>query len=108
MMGFLRNPRRVLIVVHDLAVTALAMLATIYIRFENGGNGGLTERYHWLVIILPCYVAYAGVVYWYFHLYMAKWRFASLPDLRNEIASTVTARKMLRRSGNEAKRHFAM
>ena len=83
MMGFLRNPRRTLIVVHDLAVTALAMLATIYIRFENGDNGGLTERYHWLVVILPCYVAYAGVVYWYFHLYMAKWRFASLPDLRN-------------------------
>jgi FlaA1/EpsC-like NDP-sugar epimerase len=83
MMGFLRNPRRVLIVVHDLAVTALAILATIYIRFENGGNGGLTERYHWLVFILPCYVAYAGVVCWYFHLYMAKWRFASLPDLRN-------------------------
>src|ERR1700723_753470 len=36
MMGILRNPRRLLIVVH-----------------------------------------------WYFHLYMAKWRFASLPDLRN-------------------------
>jgi FlaA1/EpsC-like NDP-sugar epimerase len=83
MMGILRNPRRLLIVVHDLAMTALAMLATIYIRFENGGNGGLTERMHWLVVIMPCYVAYAGVVYWYFHLYMAKWRFASLPDLRN-------------------------
>jgi len=85
MTSFLRNPRRVLIVVHDLVVTALAMLATIYIRFENGDNGGLTERLHWLVVILPCYVAYAGVVYWYFHLYMAKWRFASLPDLRNII-----------------------
>jgi FlaA1/EpsC-like NDP-sugar epimerase len=83
MMGILRNPRRLLIVAHDLAMTVLAMLATIYIRFENGGNGGLTERMHWLVVILPCYVAYAGVVYWYFHLYMAKWRFASLPDLRN-------------------------
>src|SRR3984893_5001099 len=83
MMGFLRNPRRVLIVVHDLVVTALAILATLYIRFENGENGGLQERYHWLLVILPCYVVYAGVVYWYFHLYMAKWRFASLPDLRN-------------------------
>jgi len=82
-MGILRNPRRLLIVMHDLAMTVLAMLATIYIRFENGDNGGLTGRLHWLVVILPCYVAYAGVVYWYFHLYMAKWRFASLPDLRN-------------------------
>jgi O-antigen biosynthesis protein WbqV len=85
MTNFLRNPRRLLIVMHDLAMTVLAMLATIYIRFENGDNGGLTGRLHWLVVILPCYVAYAGVVYWYFHLYMAKWRFASLPDLRNII-----------------------
>ena len=83
MRGFLRSPRRVLIVVHDLVVTALAMLATLYVRFADGQNGGLEERYAWLVVILPCYVAYAGVVYWYFHLYMAKWRFASLPDLRN-------------------------
>src|SRR6266581_2903536 len=83
MRGFLRNPRRVLIVVHDLVVTALAMLATLYIRFENGQNGGLEERYSWLIFILPCYIAYAGMIYWYFHLYLAKWRFASLPDLRN-------------------------
>jgi FlaA1/EpsC-like NDP-sugar epimerase len=83
MRAFLRNPRRVLIVVHDLVETALAMLAALYIRFENGENGGLDIRYHWLAVILPCYVAYAGIVYWYFHLYLAKWRFASLPDLRN-------------------------
>src|SRR6266566_9608439 len=83
MRGFLRNPRRVLIVVHDLVVTALAMAATLYIRFENGQNGGLEVRYSWLIFILPCYIAYAGTIYWYFHLYMAKWRFASLPDLRN-------------------------
>jgi len=83
MRGFLHSPRRILIVAHDLMVTALAMLATLYLRFADGQNGGLEERYAWLVVILPCYVAYAGVVYWYFHLYMAKWRFASLPDLRN-------------------------
>jgi len=96
MRGFLRNPRRFLIVVHDLVVTALAMLATLYVRFENGENGGLEIRYHWLLIILPCYVAYAGIVYWYFHLYMAKWRFASLPDLRNIFrAVTVLAVSLL-------------
>jgi FlaA1/EpsC-like NDP-sugar epimerase len=83
MRGFLRSPRRVLIIAHDLVVTALAMLATLYVRFADGQNGGLEERYSWLAIILPCYVAYAGLIYWYFHLYMAKWRFASLPDLRN-------------------------
>jgi len=96
MRGFFRNPRRVLIVVHDLVVTALAMLATLYIRFADGQNGGLEERYHWLAIILPCYIVYAGFVYWYFHLYMAKWRFASLPDLRNIFrAVTVLAVSLL-------------
>ena len=54
MMGFLRNPRRVLIVVHDLVVTALALLATLYIRFADGENGGFLARYSWLVVILPC------------------------------------------------------
>ena len=82
MTGFLRNPRRLLIVLHDLAVTALAMLATFYVRFENGG---LEEREHWLFLILPFYVVYAGIVYWYFHLYIGKWRFASLQDLSNII-----------------------
>jgi len=96
MRGFLRNPRRVLIVVHDLVVTALALLATLYVRFEYGEDGGLEIRYHWLLAILPCYVAYAGIVYWYFHLYMAKWRFASLPDLRNIFrAVTVLAVSLL-------------
>ena len=96
MMSFFRNPRRVLIVVHDLVVTALAILATLYIRFENGASGGLEIRYHWLLIILPCYIVYAGIVYWYFHLYMAKWRFASLPDLRNIFrAVTVLAVSLL-------------
>jgi FlaA1/EpsC-like NDP-sugar epimerase len=96
MRGFLRNPRRGLIVVHDLVVTALAMMATLYIRFADGQNGGLEERYHWLLIFLPCYFVYAGLVYWYFHLYMAKWRFASLPDLRNIFrAVTVLAVSLL-------------
>jgi FlaA1/EpsC-like NDP-sugar epimerase len=93
MTGFLRNPRRVLIVLHDLAVTALALLATFYVRFENGG---LPEREHWLFLILPFYVVYAGIVYWYFHLYIGKWRFASLQDLSNIIrAVTVLAISLL-------------
>jgi FlaA1/EpsC-like NDP-sugar epimerase len=96
MRGFLRSPRRVLIVAHDLVMTALAMLATLYVRFADGQNGGLEERYPWLLIVLPCYIVYAGIVYRYFHLYMAKWRFASLPDLRNIFrAVTVLAISLL-------------
>jgi FlaA1/EpsC-like NDP-sugar epimerase len=96
MMDFLRNPRRVLIVVHDLVVTALAIMVTLYIRFADGSNGGLDERYHWLVVILPCYVVYAGIIYWYFQLYMGKWRFASSQDLLNIVrAVTVLAVSLL-------------
>jgi FlaA1/EpsC-like NDP-sugar epimerase len=80
MMDFLRNPRRVLIVLSDLFFTAFALLATFYVRFENGG---FYERVHWLLLYLPVYLAYAGTVYWIFNLYIGKWRFASLPDLWN-------------------------
>lgn len=96
MMGFLGSPRRVLIVIHDLVVTALALQVTLYIRFADGENGGLPPRYSWLVVILPCFVVYAGTVYWIFNLYIGKWRFASLPDLWNILrAVTVLAVSLL-------------
>ncbi|HEX4040407.1 MAG TPA: nucleoside-diphosphate sugar epimerase/dehydratase [Xanthobacteraceae bacterium] len=95
-MGFLSSPRRVLIVVHDLVVTVLAMLVTLYIRFADGQNGGIEPRYSWLVVILPCFIIYAGIVYWYFNLYVGKWRFASLQDLSNILrAVTVLAVTLL-------------
>ena len=85
--------RKALVVVHDLVVTALALLGSFYIRFEEAG---LSERIHGLVIILPAFVAYAGLVYFVFHLYEGKWRFASLPDLFNIFrASTVLAVSLL-------------
>src|SRR5215469_8391611 len=93
MRDFLRNPRRVLIVVHDLVMTALALLATFYVRFENGG---FSERLHWLLLYLPAYLVYAAAVYRIFNLYIGKWRFASLPDLWNIIrAVTVLAVSLL-------------
>ncbi|HUI12241.1 MAG TPA: capsular biosynthesis protein, partial [Xanthobacteraceae bacterium] len=96
MMGFLGSPRRVLIVIHDLIVTALALLVTLYIRFADGENGGLPPHYSWLVVILPCFIVYAGIVYWIFNLYIGKWRFASLPDLWNILrAVTVLAVSLL-------------
>jgi FlaA1/EpsC-like NDP-sugar epimerase len=80
MRGIFGNPRRVLIVCHDLVMTAAAILAAFYFRFEDIG---LSTRFHWLLVILPAYLVYAGFVYWFFNLYVAKWRFASLPDLWN-------------------------
>jgi O-antigen biosynthesis protein WbqV len=82
-----------LIVVHDLAATAAAVLASVYIRFEGLG---LLDRVHPVVVILPGFLVYAGFVYWLFHLYRGKWRFASLPDLSNIVkASTVLALSLL-------------
>ncbi|HVU44124.1 MAG TPA: nucleoside-diphosphate sugar epimerase/dehydratase [Xanthobacteraceae bacterium] len=93
MRGFFSNPRRALIVIHDLVMTAAAMLAAFYFRFEDIG---LAQRFHWLLIVLPGYLVYAGVVYWIFKLYAAKWRFASLPDLWNIFrAVTVLALSLL-------------
>jgi len=93
MMDFLRNPRRVLIVVNDLFFTVAALLATFYVRFEEGG---FDERLHWLLVYMPAYLAYAGTVYWIFNLYIGKWRFASLPDLWNILrAVTVLAVSLL-------------
>lgn len=72
--------RRLLIVAHDMLATAAALLACLYVRFEDVG---LAQRWSWLRILVPAFVVYAGVVYMAFRLYAAKWRFASLPDLYN-------------------------
>jgi FlaA1/EpsC-like NDP-sugar epimerase len=93
MRGPFANPRNVLIVIHDLIATAAAILAAFYFRFEAAG---LADRFDWLMIILPGYLVYAGVVYWIFNLHVAKWRFVSLPDLWNIFrASTVLAFSLL-------------
>ena len=87
------NTRQVLIVVHDLVVTAAAVIASFYVRFETPG---LLERLHPLLAVLPGFVVYAGFIYWLFHLYRGKWRFASLPDLANIFrAVTVLAVSLL-------------
>jgi FlaA1/EpsC-like NDP-sugar epimerase len=85
--------RKVLILAHDLTVTAAAILVTVYVRFETPG---LAQRQDILVLVVPAFVAYAGFVYSFFQLYKAKWRFASLPDLYNIFrATTVLALTLL-------------
>src|SRR5215471_17253123 len=93
MLSLFSSPRRALIVAHDLLMTALAVVASCYIRFEAIGIG---ERLDTLYAFLPPFVIYAGLVYFLFHLYEAKWRFASLPDLMNIVrASSVLAVSLL-------------
>ena len=93
MLPWFSSPRRALIVAHDLLMTAVAVVASCYIRFEAVG---VEERLNTLFSFLPAFVVYAGVVYFLFHLYEAKWRFASLPDLMNIVrASSVLAVSLL-------------
>ena len=87
------TPRQWLIVLHDLTVTAAAIVATFFIRFEDEQ---LRVHLEGLGNLLPAFVVYAGFVYFAFGLYKAKWRFASLPDLGNIFrASTVLAVSLL-------------
>ena len=87
------TPRQLLIVAHDLVATAAAILAAFIVRFEEKG---LLERWDYLITFLPLFVLYAGVIYFVFGLYRAKWRFASLPDLQNIFrAVTVLALSLL-------------
>lgn len=85
--------KKAIIIVHDLAMTALAIIATFYVRFEGAF---LSFRLSYLPVVLPPLVLFAGGVYWFFHLYRSKWRFASLPDLFNIFrAVTVLALTLL-------------
>jgi O-antigen biosynthesis protein WbqV len=85
--------KRTMIVAHDLVVTALAVTLAFVIRFEDAR---LATRLAALPTILPLFVVYAGLVYWFFSLYRSKWRFASLPDLSNIVrAATVLALTLL-------------
>src|SRR5260370_8526820 len=79
------TPRLWLILAHDLLVTAAAVLASFFIRFEEYG---LVERWRLLLLVLPLFVLFAGLVYAFFDIYKAKWRFTSLPELYNLVRPT--------------------
>lgn len=85
--------KKTLIIAHDLVMTALAVVATFYVRFDGLL---LTQHLRQLPYVLPPFVLFAGFVYWFFQLYRSKWRFASLPDLYNIFrASSVLALALL-------------
>ena len=87
------TPRMWLILAHDLLSTAVALVATFLIRFEETR---LAERWQLLMLLLPIIVVYSGAVYILCGLYKAKWRFTSLPELYNIVrATTVLAVTLL-------------
>jgi O-antigen biosynthesis protein WbqV len=73
------TPRQILIVLHDLAATAAAIVLTFFIRFEDQA---LYQRESGLKF-LPIFLLYAAAVYFVFNLHRNKWRFTSVPDLYN-------------------------
>ncbi|BBF94316.1 capsular polysaccharide biosynthesis protein [Blastochloris tepida] len=88
-----RNVRQLVVVIHDAVMTCLAVLASFYVRFDAAG---LEARWPALAVFLPLFAFYASLVYSFFSLYRAKWRFASLPDLSSIFrAVTVLALSLL-------------
>ena len=81
--------RNFLIALHDALMTAAALLASFYLRFEGDF---LTDRLPLLLRILPWFVAFSVVVCYFFNLTTTKWRFISLPDALNilRVAAVLT------------------
>jgi O-antigen biosynthesis protein WbqV len=87
------TPRQWLIVLHDVIVTGVAIAAVLLIRFEGTE---LSNRLGWLPVWAPVFMALAALVYFYFRLHEAKWRFTSLPELKTIVrASSVLALTLL-------------
>ncbi len=81
--------RNFLIAAHDALATALALIASFYLRFEGES---FVDRVPLLLHILPYFVALSVVVCYLFHLTTTKWRFISLPDALNilRVATVLT------------------
>src|SRR5947209_5834207 len=81
--------RNLLIAIHDALATALAVLASFYLRFEGDE---FWDRLPLLLRILPYFVAFSVAVCYAFNLTTTKWRFISLPDALNivRVATVLT------------------
>lgn len=79
-MLLLSRPRatKLLIIVHDLAMTVLAAVLSLALRFDTTQFADRTTQ---LLPVLPIFLVAALWVYSFFQLYQGKWRFASMPDV---------------------------
>jgi len=82
--------RNLVIAMHDVLATALAVLAAFYLRFD--GSEYFYVRLPLLLRILPYFLAFSVVVCYLFNLTTTKWRFISLPDALNilRVATVLT------------------
>ncbi|CCD93648.1 putative polysaccharide biosynthesis protein (capD-like) [Bradyrhizobium sp. ORS 375] len=82
--------RNLLIAAHDLLASIVALFAAFYIRFE--GASTFWDRVPLLLQILPYFIAFSFVVFYFSNLLTTKWRFTSLPDALNIVrVATVLA-----------------
>src|SRR5450756_3077554 len=81
--------RNLLIATHDALATALAVFASVALRFEGDA---FFDRLPLLLRILPYFTAFSVVVCYTFNLTTTKWRFISLPDALNilRVATVLT------------------
>ena len=71
--------RGLLVILHDLAASALAWLMAFWLRF----NLALPPEFQDAALATLLWVVpVQAFVFWYFGLYRGIWRFASLPDLK--------------------------
>lgn len=85
--------RNYVIIAHDAVVTALALVAAFFLRFEEVP---LYDRLPFLLQVLPWFVLYSLAINYAFKLPVTKWRFTSLPDLLNIVrTATVLAVTLL-------------
>lgn len=84
-----QSSKKLLIILHDLAMSALAIWLAFVVRFEGAP---FDERIRHLPGYLPAFLLIAFLTYRWSGLYQSKWRFASLPDISNIVrAVTILA-----------------
>src|SRR3954454_3564528 len=86
--------RNLLIAAHDVLATALAVLASFYLRFEGGE--AFFARLPLLFRFLPWFILLSILVCYICNLTTTKWRFFSLPDALNILrAATILTLALL-------------
>jgi O-antigen biosynthesis protein WbqV len=85
---FPNNRRALLAFIHDVAMAALSLAASLYLRL---GGDALDYRPQLTITYIVCFSLIAGVAFRLTGLYRGIWRYASLPDLFNIVrAVTLT------------------
>ncbi len=84
--------KRGVIIAHDLVAAALAVSGSLILRYQFWQ---LSPQFDEIVVVVPCFVALAAIMFRVFPLYASKWRFASLPDLFNILKASTTLAVML-------------